>query len=180
MPLTDITIRKAKPGINAKGVETNKAYKMADGGGLYLEVSVTGGKYWRLKYRVNGKEKKLAIGVYPIVSLKQAREKRDEAKRQLSNGIDPSEIKKTIKHTEALDYFEYVANEWYIKHKSNWTETHAQKILNRLKNDVFPWVGTRPVGGITSPELLAVLRRVESRGGVRFCSSSYADLWSNL
>ena len=91
MPLTDTAIRKAKPGINTKGAETSKPYKMGDGGGLYLEVSTTGGKYWRLKYRFSGKEKRLSIGVYPTVTLKDAREKREDAKKLLSKGVDHGE-----------------------------------------------------------------------------------------
>jgi len=159
MPLTDSAVRNAKPYINAKGVKTSKAYKIADGGGLYLEVTIKGAKYWRLRYRFNGKQKLLSIGVYPEISLKIARVKRGEAKIQLSQGIDPSELKKITKQTKNLEGFEHVAREWYIKHKPNWTENHAKKLIDR-------WLGNRPTNEITPPELLTVLRRVESRGAL--------------
>ena len=166
MPLTDSAIRKAKAKINSKGIETNKPYKMGDGGGLYLEVSTSGGKYWRLKYRFSSKEKRLSIGVYPAVTLKEARAKREEAKKLLSNGIDPSEYKKSIKQIDNLNSFEQVALEWHTKFKPNWTEDHGRRILTRLEKDVFPWIGNRSINEITASEVLTVLRRVESRGAL--------------
>ena len=166
MPLTDTAVRNAKSGINSKGGKTDKAYKIADGGGLYLEVTIKGAKYWRLRYRFNGKQKLLAIGVYPAISLKNARTKRDEAKKYLSQGIDPSELKKITKKVQDTHSFEYVAREWHSKHKPNWTESHAKKLIDRLDKDVFPWVGQRPINEINPPELLTVLRQVESRGAL--------------
>ena len=130
MPLTDSAVRNAKPGINAKGVKTSKAYKIADGGGLYLEVAIKGGKYWRLRYRFDGKQKLLSIGVYPAISLKDVRTKRGEAKEHLSQGIDPSELKKFTKQTKNLEGFEDVVREWHIKHKANWTESHTKKLID--------------------------------------------------
>lgn len=166
MPLTDQKIKNAKPGINSKGEKTTKAYKMADGGGLYLEVTIKGAKYWRLKYRFAGKQKLLAIGVYPTTTLKEARKQRDAAKVRLSNGIDPSEFKKAAKQKENIEGFEHVAREWHVKHKPSWTESHAKKLIDRLEKDVFPWLGNRLTNEITPPELLTVLRRVENRGAL--------------
>ena len=159
-------LNKLKP-IECKHAKAkDKDYKMSDGAGLFLLVAKSGSKYWRMKYRSNGKEKLLSIGVYPTVSLKEARVKRDEAKKQLNNGIDPSEFKQTAKQTDLEDSFEYVAREWHTKYKPNWTENHAQRILTRLEKDVFPWVGKRPVDEINAPELLKLLRRVENRGAI--------------
>jgi len=166
MPLTATAVLNAKAGINSKGTKTNKLYKLSDGGGLYLEVTPKGQKYWRLKYRFDGKEKRLSIGVYPSISLKDARKRKDDAKDLLNNGVDPSEFKKVSKKKESIEGFEHVAREWHIKHKPSWTESHAKKLIDRLEKDVFPWMGDRPTNEITPPELLTVLRRVESRGAL--------------
>jgi Phage integrase central domain/Arm DNA-binding domain len=166
MRLTDVIVRSAKPGINAKGMKTNKSYKLSDGGGLYLEVLPAGGKYWRLKYRFKGKEKKLSLGVYPTVKLKEARDEREKAKKLLTKNIDPGEHKKIVKKIETENSFEFVAREWHLKFKSAWTENHGNRILRRLEVDIFPWVGSRPINEINAPELLAALRRIESRGAL--------------
>lgn len=159
MPLTDTAIRKAKP--------APKTQRLFDGGGLYLEVVPTGGKYWRWKYRYGGKEKRLAFGVYPDVSLKAAREKRDHARAQLAAGIDPGEAKKAAKIAQAgADSFEVVAREWHAKFSPSWSANHGERIMRRLAVDIFPWIGTRPAGDIKAPELLAVLRRIETRGAL--------------
>ena len=159
MPLTDIKIRSARPG--------EKTYKLFDSGGLYLEVSNVGSKYWRWKYRFARKEKRLAFGVYPDVGLKAAREKRDSARQQLANGIDPGEARKAEKVAQAgADSFEAVAREWHMKFSPGWVVSHGDRILRRLENDIFPWLGKRPVAEIKAPELLAVLRRIESRGAL--------------
>ena len=159
MPLTDIKIRSAKP--------RDKAYKLFDSGGLYLEVTPAGGKYWRWKYRFGGKEKRLAFGVYPGVALKMAREKRDDARSQLTNGIDPAEERRAEKVAQAgAESFEAIAREWHAKFSPGWVAKHGDRILRRLENDIFPWLGKRPVGEIKAPEILAVLRRIESRGAV--------------
>lgn len=97
MPLTDTAIKNAKPGVNHKGIATTKSYKMPDGGGMYLEVSPAGGKWWRLKYRYGGKEKRLSLGVYPEISLKDARQRRDDARKLLANDVDPGENRKAAK-----------------------------------------------------------------------------------
>ena len=158
MPLTDVAIRTAKPG--------EKAAKMSDGGGLFLLLNSNGSKWWRLKYRFGGKEKLLSLGVYPDVTLKLARERRDEARRLLASGIDPGEMRKQKKMEDgerAANSFETVAREWYAKKKQEWTEKHSEKVLRRFERDVFPWLGDRPIAGITPPDVLEVIRRVEGR-----------------
>lgn len=181
MPLTDTAIRNARPGVTPKGQTTDKPYKMGDAGGLYLEVPLTGAKRWRLKYRYGGKEKRLSLGTYPDVPLaspkgqdadgagrvRGARELRDEARQLIANGIDPSEYRKATKAMRierAGNSFEAVALEWYEKQKPTWNAAHGDRIIRRLKRDIFPWIGGRPVAEITAPELLAALRRIENRG----------------
>lgn len=167
MPLTDIKIRNAKPGIKPDGSTTTKPYRLSDDRGLYLEISPSGGKYWRFKYRINGKEKRLSLGVYPDVSLKLARERRDSSRKQVAEGIDPSELRKAEKITQAgLESFEFVAREWHSKHKRNWSDSHSERTITRLENDVFPWLGKENIADINPPKLLAVLRRVENRGAL--------------
>jgi integrase len=159
MPLTDVKVRTTKP--------NGKAFKLFDSGGLYLELGPAGGKYWRWKYRFAGKEKRLAFGVYPDVSLKAAREKRDKARQQLAAGIDPGEARKAEKQAQAgAEAFEAVAREWHAKFSPSWVPSHRDRILRRLDNDVFPWVGKRPISDIRAPEVLALLRRIESRGAL--------------
>lgn len=167
MSLTDIKARNAKPCLKPDGTVTSKAYRLTDGKGLYLEVAPSGGKWWRFKYRFGGKEKRLSLGVYPDVSLKQARDRRDEYRKQVAEGIDPSDIRKAEKISEAgQDSFEFVAREWHSKFSANWTKDHAARTLTRIQNDAFPWIGKRNINEITAPELLTVLRRVESRGAL--------------
>ena len=161
MPLNDVVIRNAKP--------HKKTARLFDGGGLYLEVAPSGGKWWRLKYRFNGKEKRLSLGVYPDVGLKQARKKRDEARSLLAEGVDPSENRKAMKAANAergANSFEIIAREWFAKYSPRWAESHSGRVLHRLEKDVFPWVGARPISEITAPELLTVLRRIEGRGAI--------------
>lgn len=159
MPLTDTAIRALKP--------EAKARKYADGGGLYLLVQPTGGKLWRMKYRIDGKEKLLAFGSYPDMGLKLARERREEARELLARGIDPGAARKEAKAqrmAEVEHTFENVAREWHALNAPAWSESYADKILQRMKNDVFPWIGARPIAAITAPDLLEVLRRIEGRG----------------
>lgn len=161
MALTDIACKNAKAG--------PKPRKLSDDKGLYLEVSPTGGKYWRLKYRYAGKEKRLALGVYPEVSLNQAREKRDEARKLLANHIDPSQAKKEEKRKKFLNAensFEAMAREWHDKQKMSWTERHASYVIRRLEADIFPELGPRPINEITPVELLHVIRKIEDRGAL--------------
>ena len=158
MALTDATLRSLKPG--------PKARKVSDGKGLYIEVAPTGGKWWRLKYRIGGKEKRLSLGVYPDVSLKDARDRRDDARKLLAQRIDPSERRKADKRAAAdrsANDFELVAREWFSKHSKNWAPNHSDRIMRRLERDVFPHIGKRAISEITVPELLAVVRRVEGR-----------------
>ncbi|SIT51340.1 Integrase [Paraburkholderia piptadeniae] len=159
MPLTDAAVRNAKPG--------EKPTRLFDGGGLYLEISTAGGKWWRLKYRFNGKEKRISLGVYPAIGLKDARERRDKAKKELAKGVDPGEARKAQKAAtldRAANSFEVIAREWFARQKPGWASGHADKIIQRLEKDVFPWLGGRPVAEIAAPELLTVLRRIEERG----------------
>lgn len=159
MPLTDITIRSAAP--------RERPQKLTDGGGLFLLVQPNGGKWWRLKYRIGGKEKLLSMGTYPEVSLKDARLRRDEARKQLASGIDPSAHRKATKaarETGMAETFEVIAREWHAKQAARWSEIHAGRMLDRLEKDLFPYLRARPIKLITAPELLTVLRRKEGKG----------------
>jgi integrase len=161
MPLTDAAIRKAKP--------AKKPFKLFDDRGLLVLVAPSGGKWWRFRYRFGGKYKTLSLGVYPDVPLARAREKRDEARKLLADGNDPGEhrkLEKDAKIARATNNFEAVGREWFAKHSPGWAPSHAEKIIKRLENDVFPWVGKRPIAEITAPELLKMLRRVEGRGAL--------------
>jgi integrase len=159
-PLSEIKVRTAKP----KEAE----YKIFDGGGLFLLVTPSGGKLWYFKYRYDKTEKKIAFGPYPEISLADARQRRDEARKQVANGIDPGAVRKAMKQaeTEETETFEVIAREWHIKFATTWTSGHAATIMGRLERDLFPWIGKRPIATIKAPELLAVLRRVESRGAL--------------
>lgn len=165
MALSDIKVKALKAGIKPDGTTTSKAYKVTDEKGLYLEVKPTGSKLWRFKYRFAGKEKLLSVGIYPDVSLKQARAKRDKLRNQIAGGIDPSVIRKAEKQSHAGQLsFEYVTREWHQKHQHRWSEKHTQKTIRRFEKEVFPWIGSKSINDIKAPELLAVLRRIESRG----------------
>lgn len=161
MPLTHTGCKNARPAA--------KPYKLTDGGGLYLLVMPTGAKYWRLKYRHLAKEKHLALGVYPVTSLADAREARDTAKKQLAGGIDPGFAKKEDKRRARLgaeNSFEVMAREWHENRRDGWSPRHADYILHRLELDVFPRIGPRPVADISAPELLDVIREIERRGAL--------------
>lgn len=159
MPLSDTAVRAAKP--------QEKPYKLADGGGLFLLVNPKGAKWWRIKYRFDGKEKLLSFGTYPDVTLKAAREKREEARKLLAAGIDPGAKRKADKaagEAEQANTFEAIAREWHATQKSRWTDRHAGRVLDRLVKDLFPFLGHRPVNAITAAELLAALRKKEGKG----------------
>lgn len=159
MPLTDTAIRTAKPG--------EKPYKLADEKGLFLLVNPNGSKWWRLKFRVGGKEKQLSFGTYPDVGLKEARGKRDDARKLLADGVDPSETRKAQKATrndQMANSFEVIAREWLEGQKSVVTAGQYDKTLARLQNDVFPWLGAKPVTEISAPDVLSVIRRIDARG----------------
>ncbi|MFA7468846.1 MAG: integrase arm-type DNA-binding domain-containing protein [Desulfotomaculaceae bacterium] len=159
MALTDTKIKNAKP--------EEKPYKMGDTGGLYLLINPSGSKYWRYKYRFAGKEKNLAIGVYPAVSLKDARVKHMEAKEQLQDGIDPMEDKKAAKAAQAITHrnsFKLVAQAWYEQWKPNKSEKHSKKILKWLETDVFPEIGDTPITELTASKFKDLVKKVEKRG----------------
>lgn len=159
MPLTDTAIRKFQP--------KDKAFKVFDERGLFLLVTPAGGKWWRFKYRYDGREKQLSLGVYPDVGLKAARKKRDEAREQVAAGIDPSEHRRARKSARAhsvANSFEIVAREWFEKYSPSWAANHGPRIIRRLERDIFPYMGARPIAEIKAPDLLAVIRRIENRG----------------
>lgn len=159
MALTDSKIKQAKA--------EAKDYKLSDGKGLFLLVAKTGAKYWRLKYRFLGKEKLLSFGVYPSVTLKQARKATVIAKEQLEQGIDPSQTKKAKKaeRFEAqTNNLQSIAMEWHSQQSKQWSEGYSAKVLRAMERDLFPYMATLPLDDITPPQLLAVFRRVESRG----------------
>ncbi len=165
MLLTDIQIRKAKP--------KDKAYTLNDGKGLSLLVEPNGSKGWRFRYRFAGKPKMISLGVYDQVSLADARRKRDEAKKQLSENINPSDARKsekiTLKYTTE-NTFHAVAMEWHASKCTTWTEGYANEILRCFENDVFPYIGSRPIDQIAPLELLAVLQKIEKRGALEQAS----------
>lgn len=157
--------------LTARQVDTSKPkdkpYKLSDGGGLYLLVNPNGSRYWRLKYRVAGKEKSLALGVYPDVSLADARQKRAEAKKVLAAGGDPGQEKQEKKHAMAMavsNSFERLALEWHEHKSMNWSAGYASDILEYLRKDIFPYIGSRSITDIKPVDMLAVLRKMEQRG----------------
>jgi len=159
MALTNIQILKA--------VTRDKPYKLSDGGGLYLLVNPTGSKSWRLKYRFLGKEKVLSFGQYPHISLLEAREARDGAKKLLVKGLDPNDVKqKQIYEAkkEVANTFELVALEWHEKHKVKWVVKNAARNLSMLKRHVFPFIGTVPIANVKASDLLTAIQKIESRG----------------
>ncbi len=158
MPLTDTAIRSAK--------SAEKPIRLFDAGGLYLEVSPAGGKLWRLKYRFHGKEKRLALGIYPAVPLAKAREKRDEARKLLADGIDPGAHRKAAKAARAglaANTFEAVGREWYAKVAPSLASTTKTKIIRRLEVDAFPVIGNRPIDSLAAADLIRVIERIEQR-----------------
>jgi len=159
MPLSDTAIRNAKP--------SDKTYILTDERGLSIHINPNGGKWWRLRFRFDGKEKMLSLGIYPEVGLKEARAKRDESRKLLAAGADPGEVRKAKKASGAersANSFEVIAREWFAKHKSTWAKSHADNILARLENDVFPWLGSKAIAEITAPDVLKVMRRIDARG----------------
>lgn len=159
MPLTDTTVRRA----GAK----KKPYKLFDAGGLFLLVMPHGGKWWRFKYRYHNKEKLLSLGTYPDVSLKKARERRDDERKKLVDKIDPAVNRRALKAAwsdNLANSFEVVAREWIERQTPVWSDSNKTKIIGLLELNIFPWLGKRPVADINAPELLAALRRIEARG----------------
>ena len=159
MPLTDSVCRNVKP--------ADKAQKLYDSGGLFLQVTPKGQKYWRLKYRFADKEKLLALGVYPTIPLIEARKKRDAAKDKLANGIDPALAKKDDKRklrVKSENTFESIAREWHAHQKQHLTPSYWNSILTRLQADIFTQIGAYPIQDITAPQILDALRLIEKRG----------------
>ena len=161
MALTNIAVKNAKP--------QAKPYKLADTGGLFLLVQPAGGKWWRYKYRIGGKEKLLALGSYPDVSLADVRERHMQARKLLAAGRDPGEIKKEGKRVAKLNSdnnFEAIAREWHTSRGHKWTEKHKKALMRRLEGNVFPKIGNRPIAEISPPEMLSMLRLMESRSAL--------------
>lgn len=161
MSLTDTTIRNAKPGA--------KPAKLFDERGLFMIVTPAGGKWWRFKYRFDNKEKLLSLGVYPDVGLKDARERRDAARKLIASSIDPGQHRKAHKATtqnRAANSFEVVAREWHGKFSPNWGADHGNRILRRFERNIFPWIGGQPIAEVNATELLNVVQRIENRGAL--------------
>ena len=163
MALTDTQIRQYKPKL--------KPFKLSDGRGLYLQIQPNGAKYWRLAYRYAEKQKTLALGIYPEVSLADARKKRADAKAYLAKGIDPSNMmsKKVRKRTEVENLensFESIAREWHEQQKGGWSKNHWERVLVSLEKEAFPDIGIFPIHELTAPHVLAVIRKVEKRGAL--------------
>lgn len=158
LPLTDIKVKNAKP--------KAKEYKLADGDGLYLLITPSGGKLWRFKYRFGGVEKLLTFKTYPEISLSEARHRKDDARKLVANGVDPAAIKKAQKEelVVAETTFEKVAREWFSKNEPVWSASHIKTVKSRLERDVYPIIGSRPIADITRGEVIALIRRVEARG----------------
>ena len=182
MPLTDLQIRSAKP--------KAKPYRLYDERGLYLEIRPTGAKWWRFKYRFGGKEQLISLGSYPDVSLgsrkdavsgeliKGARERRDDARKLVADGVNPSTHRKAAKNAKAdraANSFEVVAREWFEKQSPAWAPNHGGRILRRLERDIFPWIGGDPIAEITPPVLLKVVRRIEARGAIETAHRAVSD-----
>jgi integrase len=158
MPLSAAAVRNAKP--------RKKQFKLYDEKGLFLIVTPSGGKWWRFRYSLGGKEKLLSLGTYPETSLKDAREARDQARKALADGLDPSLARKIMRNAGDGDTFVDLAREWHAKFSSTWTERGARDVWSRLEKNVLPWLGHRPVQELTAPEILQVVRRIESRGAL--------------
>ena len=156
MKLTNTQVKNAKPKV--------KAYKLTDGEGMYLLVHPNGSKYWRLNYRFQAKQKTLALGVYPLISLAEAREARNEAKTHIAKGIDPNELKKEVALESAPETtFEFVARQWHAANKT-WTADHRARVLRSLEKDIFPYLGNKQVSELNTPQLLAPIKRVDKAG----------------
>ena len=160
-PLSDVQVSKAKP--------KEKDYKLADGGGMHLLVTVAGGKLWRYDYRFNGIRKTMALGQYPAVSLADARDRREDARKLLANGQDPAAVKKTVQEAAAVaaaSTFAVVAGEWFDKRKPEWVESHAVSVRGRLDNYILPAFGSKPIAEVTAADVRTMLLKIEARGTV--------------
>jgi hypothetical protein len=156
--LTRLKIESEKPSLRRQ--------RLFDGRGLYLEISPTGGRWWRFKYRFAGKEKRISLGVYPEVGIKEARDRREDARKQVAAGIDPGAKRKAeaaalVENTE--NTFKAVAEEWVKLNSNKWSSANTYKITRLFERDIYPWIGERAVSGIGAQELLRVCRRIEGR-----------------
>ena len=170
MSLSDTSIRNAKP--------REKPFKVYDGEGLYLQVTPSGGKWWRLKYRFADKEKLLSLGTYPKIGLKEARALRTAGLKLVANGVDPSENRKATKAAKVerdANSFEVIAREWLGKFSATWVPSHGDRIIARFDRDIFPKMGGRPITEINAPELLAVVRHIEKRGALETAHRALGD-----
>lgn len=161
MPISETKARNAKPRL--------KTYKIADGEGLFLLVTPSGSKYWRMRYFISGKEKLLALGVYPVVGLAEAREKRLQAQKLLTSGADPGEVKKETKRhqsTRRSNPFEMIAREWFQQHERAWAVSYSDRLRRQIERHVLPKLGTRPIAEIDASEVLAMLRAIEAKGTI--------------
>lgn len=159
MKLSDLACKNAKP--------QERAYKLFDGGGLYLEVTPTGRRYWKMKYRLHDKEKKLSFGVYPEVSLIDARKEREKAKELLRNSSDPSHVKRERKRAEkfsAEHTFKVVSEEWHARYKDRWSKSHADNLMYRLTKDIYPSLGSYKISEVTAPILFDCIQRIDNNG----------------
>ena len=157
MALNDIAIRTAKP--------KEKSYKLSDGGGLYIEISPSGGKWWRYKYRFGGKEKRISLGTYPDTSLADAREKHRDCRKLLANGVNPSEERKSsiaVRNQKIGNTFELVARAWWKSHMKGKAQSHKDKVIKRFEMYLFPWIGNKPISDITAPQVLESIKRIEN------------------
>lgn len=157
MALTDSQCRAVKG--------NGKVQKLSDSGGLYLQVQPSGSKLWRLNYRFEGKQKTLALGKYPEVTISAARGLRDNAKRALADGVDPAE-QKQITTQSGHDSFEAIAREWHRAQSPSWTVPHAERVMSRFERDIFPHFGKKHIGDVTAPEILKAIRLIEKRGAL--------------
>lgn len=159
--LADVKVSKAKP--------KEKDYMLFDGGGLYLLVTTSGGKLWRFKYRFDGQERRLAFGSYPDVSIADARQRREDARKMLANGVDPAAAKKAAQEAAAqavASTFEKVAADWFAKRRPEWVESHAVSVKGRLDNYILPAFGSKPIAEVTAADIRTMLLKIEARGTV--------------
>lgn len=176
MPLTHYALLNAQP--------RGKTYKLFDGHGLYLQVAPSGGKWWRVKYRLRGREQCLSVGTFPAVALKAARQRCDELRAKLASGVDPAAerrlVKQQLRQLRTKDEsFEVIAREWYATFSPNWAPSHGDRVLRRLETYVFPWIGKMPIRDVTAMNVLECLRRLEhqnthetARRVLRYCSQT--------
>ena len=175
MPLNDMQIRRAKP--------EDKPYTLGDGQGLSLLIEPNGSKSWRFRYRYAGKPKMISLGVYPTITLADARSRRDDARKLVAEGKNPSEVRKEQKialQTESESAFEKIATEWHQMKSAKWSAGYASDIMEAFQNDIFPYVGTRPICEIKALELLNVLRKIEKTRGVREDAQSTTALFRSV